>query len=108
VADDFSFEFHGLPPLASERAKINGLAAHIRDVQVRSGARPFRNVFVQVKLTCYAPPASGLSSPISIMDGLCQSLIKANMIGSLGDVRDIRYRRRQGPEVRCVVTLARL
>jgi hypothetical protein len=108
VATDFTFEFLGLPPLASERAKITGLAAHIRDVQVRSGAPSLRSGFVQVKVTCYAPPASGLSSPISIMDGLCQALLKARMIGNLADVRDIRYRRRQGAEARCVVTLSRL
>ncbi len=105
---DFTFEFHGLPPLAGERAKVNGLAAHIRELRVRSGAKPFRNVFVQIKLTCYAPPASGLSSPLPIVDGLCQALVKAGILGSLSDVRDLRYRRRQGPEVRCVVTLSRL
>ena len=107
MAADFTFEFPGLPPLGSDRAKVAKLAAEMRGLMIRSGFKPARNEFMQIKLTCYAPPASGLSSPMAIMDGLCQALVKARVIGSLSDLRDIRYRRHQGPELRCVVTLSR-
>ncbi len=107
MAGEFTFELFGLPPLTSDGAKISGVAGRIRDLRIRSRHPSFRGELVQIKVRFYAPPASGLSSPLSILNGLSQALVQARIFGSLADVRDIRYRRRSGAQARYVVTVSR-